>query len=1025
MAVKTYTVKKGDTLTKIAKNKKSIIGSKLTLNQRIQKLCIYNNIKDKNKIYTGQVLYLNGKAPTTDTSSTKNAKVATISVFGLQADTDTTVFAKWTWSLSNTDHYATLWEYKTSDGQWFKGSDSDVTDKECTYSAPSNAVSVRFKVMPVPKTHTVNKKETPYFSANWCQYKTYDFSDNPPSKPGSAPSVTIENYQLTAEVTNLDVNGSHIQFQVVKDDTSVFKTGLVAIKTNSASYSVGVSAGSKYKVRCRAYREKDKTYSDWTDYSSNAATIPATPPGFTTIQAKSETSIYLAWSAVSTAKSYEIEYTTEKDYFDKTDQTQKKTGIESTEFTMVGLDSGLTYYFRVRATNETGSSGWSGIKYIVIGKEPAAPTTWSSTTTCITGEELILYWVHNSEDGSSQVKAELQLTINGVTETKTIVNSTDEDEKDKTSSYTINTSSYIEGTVIQWKVRTCGITGVYGDWSIERTVDVYAPPTLELSLNDKNGDALEVVTSFPFYIYALPGPKTQAPIGYHLSITSNTTYETTDRTGNVTVVNEGESVYSRYFDISTTLLTEFSASSVDLENNANYTITCTVSMNSGLTAESSVDFLVNWEEKKFNPNAEINYDKETYVTHIMPYCEYFPYTIHVVTYNETTEVYEITDTTIYDPKGIEVDGAFTEYGYPVYKGTLADGSESLYCFVYQHTAYKALFDASITEYIKTEEVMENPSGSAVEGLFTEDGKQIFMESTIEEDETNITYYYFLGDVAYVINRFDYNRYTKTEEIIDDPRGVIVEDSFTETEDQVYSGVLSDGSTVYYYIVNNEKTELVPDVTLSVYRREFDGSFVELATGLVNTKQTFITDPHPALDYARYRVVAIENNTGSVSYYDVPGYPTGEAAVIIQWNEEWTAFDPNGSQEEDELSEPAWAGSLLRLPYNIDVSDKYSPDTSLIKYIGRKRPVSYYGTQLGETSSWKVDIVKDDEDTLYALRRLAIWMGDVYVREPSGSGYWANVTVSFNQTHDSLTIPVTLDITRVEGSEEVIIEAKES
>lgn len=36
------------------------------------------------------------------------------------------------------------------------------------------------------------------------------------------------------------------------------------------------------------------------------------------------------------------------------------------------------------------------------------------------------------------------------------------------------------------------------------------------------------------------------------------------------------------------------------------------------------------------------------------------------------------------------------------------------------------------------------------------------------------------------------------------------------------------------------------------------------------------------------------------------------------------------------------------------------------------------------------------------------------REPSGSGYWANVKVSFSRTHCALTIPVTFDITRVEG-----------
>lgn len=106
--------------------------------------------------------------------------------------------------------------------------------------------------------------------------------------------------------------------------------------------------------------------------------------------------------------------------------------------------------------------------------------------------------------------------------------------------------------------------------------------------------------------------------------------------------------------------------------------------------------------------------------------------------------------------------------------------------------------------------------------------------------------------------------------------------------------------------------------------------------------------------------------------------------------------------------------MLKLPYNIDVSDNYNPDVSFIEYVGRKHPVDYYGTQVGHTSTWNVAIEKDDTDTLYALRRLAEWMGRVYIREPSGSGYWASVKVSFSQTHCELTIPVTLDVTRVEG-----------
>ena len=49
-----------------------------------------------------------------------------------------------------------------------------------------------------------------------------------------------------------------------------------------------------------------------------------------------------------------------------------------------------------------------------------------------------------------------------------------------------------------------------------------------------------------------------------------------------------------------------------------------------------------------------------------------------------------------------------------------------------------------------------------------------------------------------------------------------------------------------------------------------------------------------------------------------------------------------------------------------------------------------------------------------LRRLQVYPGDVYVREPSGTGYWAHVTVSFPINHCALTVSVSLSITRVEG-----------
>lgn len=819
MANVTYTVKKGDTLSEIAVTYKSTIGDSLTLNERIKKLVALNDIEDPDFIVIGQVLILSGTGTTSKSTTTSRA---TIKQFGLQSNTERTVYATWTWTKDNTKEYRVLWYYATGDGIWFVGDDSTVTEKQCTYNAPTNATKVKFKVKPISKTRKVNKKETSYWTANWSTEKIYNFSSNPPLTP-PVPTVEIVDYTLTAELDNLDVNGTEIQFQIVKNDSSVFNTGISKIKTSHASYSCKVTAGNEYKVRCRAKRNDE--YSDWSDYSSNEGTSPAASKGILKIKALSTTSVSIDWANVKTATSYELEYTTKKMYFDSSDEVRSMTvGSVVGHAEVTGLESGQEWFFRVRSVNDNGKSAWTNIDSIILGKKPIAPTTWMSTSTALVGEFLTLYWVHNSEDGSSQTFAELELYINGTKETYTIKNSTDEDEKDKTSSRIIDTSGYTEGTTIQWRVRTAGITNEYGDWSAQRTVNVYAPPTVEMEITNSEGTSIETLTSFPFYISALAGPNTQLPIGYYVVVTSNEKYETVDSVGNSKIVNAGESVYSNFFDISDELLVELSAGNIDLENNITYTVTCTVSMNSGLTAESSMSFNVAWTDDEYEPDAEIGFDKDTLVTYIMPYC------------------------------------------------------------------------------------------------------------------------------------YDKN------------------------------------------------------VNLSVYRREFDGRFTKLAEGINNAKNTFITDPHPALDYARYRIVATSIDTGAVSYTDLPGYPIGESAVVIQWDEQWSNFDIT----EDELEQPPWSGSMIKLPYNIDVSDKNSKDVSLVNYIGRQHPVSYYGTHLGETSTWKVAIPKSDKETLYALRRLKIWMGDVYVREPSGSGYWANISVSFSQTHCDLTIPVSFSVTRVEG-----------
>ena len=962
-------VEKGDTLSKIAKK---YLGS----STKYQWLAKINNIKNPNIITVGQKSMLktsssgsgsggsgsgsgsSSASTSTKKKTTKNKNTVTFTHFGLQSGSSNTLFASWSWPKKDTESYIVEWTYDTGNGVWFVGSSSTNTvdsnnkdlAKQATYSIPENARKVRLRVKPVSKTVKKNNKDTHTWIANWSGYKTY--TDSTPLETPSVPSVTIEKYTLTAKLEGITSKAKEIEFQVYKDGGSKsVSTGKAKVTgTKTATFTCKVSAGSDYVVRCRGKKGSD--VSEWTQFSGAVATIPAAPSGITKIKANSQTSIYLEWAASKTAKTYTIEYTTNKDYFDKTDSTSSKTGIELTKYEITGLETGQEYFFRVRAVNDSGESTWTKIKSIKIGKAPSAPTTWSSTTTCVTGDPLVLYWVHNSSDGSSQVKAELELTINGVKKDPiVIVNSTDEDEKDKTSSYSgIKTSEYTEGTTIQWRVRTCGITGEYGEWSTERSIDIYAPATLALVITDVNDNSLETVTGFPFYISGEPGPASQKPISYQVTVIANESYETSDYTGNVKKISSGDQIYTEFIDTDTSLLRAMSASNIDLENGISYTVDVVVSMNSGLTAEAKTTFNVSWEETVYQPNAEIGYNDETYTTQINPYCVADEAECRQATKNADGSI--SMTTTVLDPDNINC--IFTETGEEVLLGLIDKSVSIMYGICY--------FDAN------------------------------------DEPITPVYYKVVKGTDTYQL----------TGSVVDPKR---LTPLVTTSGEELYLGVDQNGVELYYCY--KESSNLVEGITLSVYRREFDGTFTELKTGLKNTEQTFIPDPHPALDYARYRIVAISDATGAISYYDPPGYPINEKGIIIQWDEKWTTFN---TTEESALAQPPWSGSLLRIPYNIDVSDSNSPDVSFIKYIGRKRPVTYYGTQIGDTSTWNVEIPKDDRETLYTLRRLAIWMGDCYVREPSGSGYWANVKVSFSQKHCDVTIPVTLSITRVEKGE---------
>ena len=903
---KTHKVVWGDTLSGIARR----------YGTTVSYLAKLNNIRNVNLIYVGQVLKISEvvkvtpskpnptpappPAPSpsrpTPTPTSPAATRVTITAFGLQSNTERTFFATWSWPRGETDKFEVRWFYGTGDKAKFTGNSGfvdsiDNSQPQSIYTPPENATYVSFQVKPIAKTHKVNNSDVYYWTAQWSTEQFYYMKDLPPKTP-SAPTVTMDGYTLKIEVRDVDEVANAVDFDIIQNDLKFYHCATAKVAWGVAKFSCAVAPGNEYKVRCRAVKSA-QLHSEWSAFSSNVSTKPEKPEKILEMRAVSDTAITLTWTEALTAESYDLEYSTNLDYLGTSNATTTINNIAAPRYTITGLSSGEKYFVRVRAVNPQGTSDWTEASSIILGVVPAAPTTWSSTSTVTVGEEMKLYWMHNSKDGSKESKAELKYIVNNGSEVVKEVLKTN--VSDDVSYYYLPTSSYTEGASIRWLVRTAGITGEYGPWSVTRTISIYAHPSLSLIISDDglNTRALRSITKYPFYIRAEAGPNSQTPIGYHFSIIAKNTYETMDEHGTVKMVIEGQEIYSNFIDTNERIiLLTITPSDVNLENNIEYQLICTVTMDSGLTEEATADFRVLLDDATYYPAAEILFDENTLSASIRPYCTYTPYLFYQVTFDTSTGIY-----------------------------------------------------------------------------------------------------------------------TRTNTLIDPLEGTSIDNALTTQEDLVFVGVNSSGDTIYFAVVSSNREYLVEDLTLSVYRKEYDGRFVTIAKDIPNLDNYYVTDPHPSLDLASYRVVATDTTNGSISYTDIPGYPVGIKSVIIQWDETWDNLEIIGDDQTDEVR---WAGSMLKLPYNIDVSDSNEKDVSLIEYIGRSHPVSYYGTQLGVTSTWHMEIPKTDKNTLYGLRLLAIYTGDVYVREPSGSGYWANISVSYEQKHRELTIPITLTIKRVEG-----------
>jgi fibronectin type 3 domain-containing protein len=149
-------------------------------------------------------------------------------------------------------------------------------------------------------------------------------------------------------------------YEVYRATSSTGTYTLVSSTTSTSFTNTGLSTNQPYYYKIRAYRTvgTTKVYSSYTTVVS-AKPVPSVPTSFAAARLSS-TSIKLTWGSVSGVNGYEL--------YRSTSSTGTYTLLKNTTslyYTNIGLTTGRTYYYKLRAYKTVGTtkvySGWTSI----------------------------------------------------------------------------------------------------------------------------------------------------------------------------------------------------------------------------------------------------------------------------------------------------------------------------------------------------------------------------------------------------------------------------------------------------------------------------------------------------------------------------------------------------------------------------------------------------------------------------------------------------------------------------------------
>lgn len=355
-------------------------------------------------------------------------------------------------------------------------------------------------------------------------------------------------------------------------------------------------------------------------------TVPAAPTSVTAVSTDTTGTVRVtfdwAWEDATVA---ELSWADHADAWESTDgpSTYEIDNTHASAWNISGLDTGKTWYIRVRLASGSGDSttygAYSDIVAVDLSSAPTVPILALSSAVITEDGSVTASWSFASSDGTTQASAELATVVDGVytklaeVETAQYITISAED------------AEWTNGNTYDLAVRVTSASGKRSDWSEAASVTVAEPLEIAITSTSLVEQTITEDEDLTRTVMSL----TELPLT--LTVTGadegGTTRVIIERAEAYHMIRPDERDYNGFEGETVLIYSQIGedAISIDLDDltghlddGALYRLIATVQDGLGQSAETEQLFEVHWTHQALIPTATVTADATNLVTQITP-----------------------------------------------------------------------------------------------------------------------------------------------------------------------------------------------------------------------------------------------------------------------------------------------------------------------------------------------------------------------------------------------------------------------